>query len=128
VPHTACITAAAAAAAGDLYVNGVQSTEANHRQAYVEQSDNFYSMLSVAETLTMAAQLQMPPGLPESSKASYVDNLIAVLGLAKVCDGAAVLLLVFCKAVLWLDVRFGIKVCPPVCCFRAKPRAKPRLS
>jgi hypothetical protein len=33
-------------------VNGVQSTEANHRQAYVEQRDNFYSMLSVAETLT----------------------------------------------------------------------------
>ena len=75
------------AAAGELYVNGVQSTEANHRQAYVEQSDNFYSMLSVAETLTMAAQLQMAPGLPESSKQSYVDNLISVLGLAKV--GAA---------------------------------------
>jgi ABC-type nitrate/sulfonate/bicarbonate transport system ATPase subunit len=71
-------------AAGELYVNGVQSTEANHRQAYVEQSDNFYSMLSVAETLTMAAQLQMAPGLPEASKQSYVDNLISVLGLAKV--------------------------------------------
>jgi ABC-type multidrug transport system ATPase subunit len=41
-------------------------------------------MLSVAETLTMAAQLQMPPALPEASKQSYVDNLIAVLGLAKV--------------------------------------------
>lgn len=65
-------------------MNGVQSTEANHRQAYVEQSDNFYSMLSVAETLTMAAQLQMAPGLPEASKQSYVDNLISVLGLAKV--------------------------------------------
>uniref|UniRef100_A0A383W6T5 ABC transporter domain-containing protein n=1 Tax=Tetradesmus obliquus TaxID=3088 RepID=A0A383W6T5_TETOB len=71
---------------GELYVNGVQSTEANHRQAYVEQSDNFYSMLSVAETLTMAAQLQMAPGLPEASKQSYVDNLISVLGLAKSRD------------------------------------------
>jgi hypothetical protein len=26
----------------------------------------------------------MPPALPEASKQSYVDNLIAVLGLAKV--------------------------------------------
>jgi ABC-type multidrug transport system ATPase subunit len=76
--HTDCCLA------GELFVNGVESTEANHRQAYVEQSDNFYSMLSVAETLTMAAQLQMAPGLPEASKQSYVDNLISVLGLAKV--------------------------------------------
>jgi site-specific recombinase len=32
----------------------------------------------------MAAQLQMPPALPESSKQSCVDNLMRVLGLAQV--------------------------------------------
>ena len=53
-------------------------------QAYVEQNDNFYSMLTVAETLTMSSQLQLSPGMPADAKASYVDNLISVLGLAKV--------------------------------------------
>jgi hypothetical protein len=38
----------------------------------------------------MAAQLQIPLALPEASKQSYVDNLIAVLGLAKVgCERQA---------------------------------------
>lgn len=73
-------------AAGELFVNGVASTDSNHRQAYVEQSDNFYSMLTVAETLTMASQLQLNPNMPEEAKREYVDNLISVLGLAKVRD------------------------------------------
>jgi ABC-type multidrug transport system ATPase subunit len=59
-------------------------------QAYVEQNDNFYSMLTVAETLTMSSQLQLSPGMPADAKASYVDNLISVLGLAKVRATVAV--------------------------------------
>lgn len=51
----------------------------------MEQSDNFYSMLTVAETLTMSSQLQLSPGMCADDKAAYVDNLISVLGLAKVC-------------------------------------------
>jgi ABC-type multidrug transport system ATPase subunit len=54
-------------------------------QAYVEQNDNFYSMLTVAETLTMSSQLQLSPSMSADDKAEYVDNLIHVLGLAKVC-------------------------------------------
>eukprot|EP00879_Flechtneria_rotunda_P017959 GHRR01018823.1.p1 GENE.GHRR01018823.1~~GHRR01018823.1.p1 ORF type:complete len:592 (+),score=216.60 GHRR01018823.1:138-1913(+) len=69
--------------AGRIYVNDVPSTEGNHRQAYVEQTDNFYSMLTVAETLTMASQLQLPPSMPAERKTDYVNNLISVLGLAK---------------------------------------------
>jgi ABC-type multidrug transport system ATPase subunit len=53
-------------------------------QAYVEQNDNFYSMLTVAETLTMSSQLQLSPSMSADDKAEYVDNLISVLGLAKV--------------------------------------------
>lgn len=53
-------------------------------QAYVEQNDNFYSMLTVAETLTMSSQLQLSPGMTADAKELYVDNLISVLGLAKV--------------------------------------------
>lgn len=59
-------------------------------QAYVEQNDNFYSMLTVAETLTMSSQLQLSPGMSADDKATYVDNLISVLGLAKVRSGAAI--------------------------------------
>lgn len=50
----------------------------------MEQADNFYSMLTVAETLTMSSQLQLSPGMSADDKARYVDNLISVLGLAKV--------------------------------------------
>jgi ABC-type multidrug transport system ATPase subunit len=67
-----------------VFVNGVAATESNHRQAYVEQTDNFYSMLTVAETLTMTSQLQLPATKTDAAKAEYVDNLINVLGLAKV--------------------------------------------
>lgn len=50
----------------------------------MEQNDNFYSMLTVAETLTMSSQLQLSSSTSSEGKASYVDNLISVLGLAKV--------------------------------------------
>lgn len=50
----------------------------------MEQNDNSYSMLTVAETLTMSSQLQLSPSMSADDKASYVDNLISVLGLAKV--------------------------------------------
>ncbi|KAF8057645.1 FUM1 [Scenedesmus sp. PABB004] len=68
---------------GGLYVNGVPSSDSNHRQAYVEQSDNFYSMLTVDETLGMAGALQLRQSLPEDARGAVVDGLISVLGLAK---------------------------------------------
>lgn len=72
--------------AGELCVNGVHSTDSNHRQAYVEQNDNFYSMLTVAETLTFASQLQLSKNKSEAQRQEYVDNLVSVLGLAKSKD------------------------------------------
>jgi ABC-type multidrug transport system ATPase subunit len=62
-------------------------------QAYVEQNDNFYSMLTVAETLTMSRQLQLSPSTSVEEKQAYVDNLISVLGLAKVRRSPAQLFL-----------------------------------
>jgi ABC-type multidrug transport system ATPase subunit len=69
---------------GEISINGVESTSSNHKQAYVEQSDNFYSMLTVSETLETTSQLQLPARLPQERKAAYVERLITVLGLAKV--------------------------------------------
>lgn len=43
-----------------MTVNGVDATAANHRQAFVEQEDRFYSMLTARETLETAAALQLP--------------------------------------------------------------------
>ena len=34
-----------------------------HRQAYIQQEDVFYSMLTAAETLDMAAQLRLPQAM-----------------------------------------------------------------
>ena len=45
---------------GRVTVNGVDATAANHRQAFVEQEDRFYSMLTARETLETAAALQLP--------------------------------------------------------------------
>lgn len=59
----------------------------------MEQNDNFYSMLTVAETLTMSSQLQLSPSTSADEKQAYVDNLISVLGLAKVRRSPVKLLL-----------------------------------
>ena len=73
--------------AGSITVNGVPATEANHRQAYVEQDNQFYSMLTVDETLETASQLQLPAHMSEQQGRAYVDQLVAILGLAKVGGG-----------------------------------------
>jgi ABC-type multidrug transport system ATPase subunit len=69
---------------GDITVNGVPAGASNHKQAYVEQSDNFYTMLTLSETLHTTGQLQLPPDLPGADKDKAINRLISVLGLSKV--------------------------------------------
>jgi ABC-type multidrug transport system ATPase subunit len=126
---------------GQLTVNKVAATESNHRQAYVQQEDVFYSMLTVREvgttdvlsrprgrhrmghplnklqtqkadinklcllhhtlashhtlvtqTLSMAAELRLPPEVSPAERQQYIERLIKTLGLSKVgatCCGKA---------------------------------------
>ena len=67
-------------------VNGVTATESNHKQGYVQQEDVFYSQLTVLETLSMAAELRLPSSMSAAARSAYVEQLMAVLGLAKVRD------------------------------------------
>lgn len=69
---------------GRIDVNGRPAARRTHRQAFVEQSDNFYSMLTVAETLQVCSQLQLPAELEDGEREAYVDRLVALLGLSKV--------------------------------------------
>ncbi|GLC56908.1 hypothetical protein PLESTB_001162200 [Pleodorina starrii] len=71
---------------GDLTVNGLPAAEAGHRQAFVQQEDLFYSMLSVQETLSLAAELRLPQQMSPEARAHYVSQLVGVLGLAKAVD------------------------------------------
>lgn len=71
---------------GRITINGVEATSANHRQAYVEQNDQFYSMLTVNETLKTAATLQLPTYISAEKRDAYVSQLVTLLGLAKVVD------------------------------------------
>ncbi|KXZ53267.1 hypothetical protein GPECTOR_7g1161 [Gonium pectorale] len=68
---------------GGLTVNGAPAAEAGHRQAFVAQEDLFYSMLSVQETLSLAAELRLPAAMSAEARSAYVSHLVAVLGLAK---------------------------------------------
>mmetsp|Transcript_13559 Transcript_13559/g.36688 ORF Transcript_13559/g.36688 Transcript_13559/m.36688 type:complete len:690 (-) Transcript_13559:688-2757(-) len=71
---------------GSVTVNGMPSSESTHRQAYVQQDDVFYTQLTVAETLNMAAELRLPPSMTPAQKKEYVDQLMKVLGLNKVAN------------------------------------------
>ncbi|KAI8472919.1 MAG: P-loop containing nucleoside triphosphate hydrolase protein [Monoraphidium minutum] len=71
---------------GRITINGVDATAANHRQAYVEQNDQFYSMLTVRETLNTAAALQLPHYISAEQRDEYVGQLLSLLGLAKAVD------------------------------------------
>lgn len=51
------------------------------RIAYVRQEDLFFSQLTVWETLSLAAELQLPRSLSAEKKDKYVSQLLFRLGL-----------------------------------------------
>jgi ABC-type multidrug transport system ATPase subunit len=54
------------------------------RSAYVQQDDNFFSMLTTQETLETHASLLLPASVPEEERAARVERLLAALGLSRV--------------------------------------------
>jgi len=56
------------------------------RVAFVQQSDEFFSMLTVRETLELAARLRAEEGTPEAQISATAGALMRRLGLAKVAD------------------------------------------
>lgn len=53
------------------------------RFAYVRQEDLFFSQLTVRETLSLAAELQLPEISSVEEKDEYVNNLLFKLGLVR---------------------------------------------
>ena len=51
------------------------------RIAFVRQEDLFFSQLTVRETLSLAAELQLPDLWTPERKESYVNDLLFRLGL-----------------------------------------------
>ncbi|KAG8046171.1 hypothetical protein GUJ93_ZPchr0008g13632 [Zizania palustris] len=66
---------------GYLYINGRPMSEGGYKIAYVRQEDLFFSQLTVRETLSLAAELQLPDTLAPERKESYVNDLLFRLGL-----------------------------------------------
>eukprot|EP00249_Psilotum_nudum_P023396 c28857_g1_i1 orf=512-2548(+) len=71
---------------GHLYINGRPFSSSSHKLAYVRQEDLFFSQLTVRETLSLAAELQLPMTMTSQERKKYVDDLLYRLGLASSAD------------------------------------------
>lgn len=57
------------------------------RFAYVRQEDLFFSQLTVRETLSLAAELQLPEISSAEARFEYVNSLLFKLGLVRLANG-----------------------------------------
>lgn len=71
---------------GLLVVNGMPSTQTAYKYAYVRQEDIFFSQLTVRETLSLAAELQLPKISSKEEREEYVNGLLFKLGLVSCAD------------------------------------------
>jgi len=71
---------------GAVELNGTPQAASHVKIGYVQQEDLFFSQLTVAETLTMAAQLRFPASTPVEAIEAFVDHLLTRLGLGKSRD------------------------------------------
>ncbi|KAG6759557.1 hypothetical protein POTOM_036040 [Populus tomentosa] len=71
---------------GLLEVNGKPCSNRAYKLAYVRQEDLFFSQLTVRETLSLAAELQLPEIASVEERDEYVNNLLFKLGLASCAD------------------------------------------
>ncbi|KAH9794843.1 ABC transporter G family member 7 [Citrus sinensis] len=71
---------------GLLEVNGKPSSNKAYKFAYVRQEDLFFSQLTVRETLSLAAELQLPEILSVEERDEYVNSLLFKLGLVSCAD------------------------------------------
>ncbi|XP_043699107.1 ABC transporter G family member 7 [Telopea speciosissima] len=71
---------------GLLQVNGQPISKKAYKFAYVRQEDLFFSQLTVRETLSLAAELQLPHLASADDRDEYVSNLLFRLGLVSCAD------------------------------------------
>ncbi|ERN00035.1 ABC transporter G family member 7 isoform X1 [Amborella trichopoda] len=71
---------------GCLHANGRPTCNASFKIAYVRQEDLFFSQLTVRETLSLAAELQLPALRSPIERERYVDDLLFRLGLVNCAD------------------------------------------
>uniref|UniRef100_A0A7N0V9B0 ABC transporter domain-containing protein n=1 Tax=Kalanchoe fedtschenkoi TaxID=63787 RepID=A0A7N0V9B0_KALFE len=71
---------------GLLEVNGKPSSNKAYKLAFVRQEDLFFSQLTVRETLSLAAELQLPELSSVEDRDEYVTNLLLKLGLVSCAD------------------------------------------
>ncbi|XP_023638502.1 ABC transporter G family member 7 isoform X2 [Capsella rubella] len=71
---------------GLLEVNGKPSSSKAYKLAFVRQEDLFFSQLTVRETLSFAAELQLPHISSAEDRDEYVNNLLLNLGLVSCAD------------------------------------------
>lgn len=71
---------------GLLEVNGQNTSRTPYKFAYVRQEDLFFSQLTVRETLSLAAELQLPQITSGEARAEYVNSLLFKLGLVSCAD------------------------------------------
>ncbi|KAI3959903.1 hypothetical protein MKW92_020401 [Papaver armeniacum] len=71
---------------GILQLNGRPFSSKNFKFAYVRQEDLFFSQLTVRETLSLAAELQLSNVYSGEERDGYVDDLLFRLGLVNCAD------------------------------------------
>ncbi|KAK9935236.1 hypothetical protein M0R45_022346 [Rubus argutus] len=71
---------------GLLEFNGNPSPYKAYKIAYVRQEDLFFSQLTVRETLSLAAELQLPEISSSEARLEYVNSLLFKLGLVSCAD------------------------------------------
>ncbi|CAI0450729.1 unnamed protein product [Linum tenue] len=71
---------------GLLEVNGKPYSNRAYKSAYVRQEDLFFSQLTVRETLSLAAELQLPHISSVEERDEYVNGLLFKLGLVNCAD------------------------------------------
>ncbi|KAJ9563597.1 hypothetical protein OSB04_008757 [Centaurea solstitialis] len=71
---------------GLLEVNGQSMSNKSFKFAYVRQEDLFFSQLTVRETLSLAAELQLKEISSKEDREEYINNLLFKLGLVSCAD------------------------------------------
>ncbi|KAK5842552.1 hypothetical protein PVK06_004924 [Gossypium arboreum] len=74
------------ALSGLLEFNGKPSSTKAYKFAYLRQEDLFFSQLTVRETLSLAAELQLSEISSVEERDEYVNNLLFKLGLVSCAD------------------------------------------
>ncbi|CAO2830154.1 unnamed protein product [Amaranthus hypochondriacus] len=71
---------------GLLEVNGQRTPKKSYKSAFIRQEDLFFSQMTVRETLSFAAELQLPQISSVEARDDYVNDLLRKLGLVSCAD------------------------------------------